>query len=415
MDTLLIHRSRFSATLGRCYHRRRKCFVASKGCGLRPCFKNIMDKGALCAATCGEGQAVKEPAESPEKHFFDVPFRGIIEQTIAGVFVIQDKIYKYVNSTFSSSLGRTPDEIIGAPLHAIIAPEGIEQADAVYERQMRSEIDHVRFCVHAVHKDGHIVYIDVHGSRLLYKGRVAIVGIGVDVSDRVLNETALRESQERLRELAAHINSMREEQRARFAREIHDGIGGMLTSIKMDITRILRRAHNEEQRTLCENLLQLTKETIDETRRISNELRPGVLDHLGLNAAIAEQLAQCQRRWGWECSLDVASGLAPLPECKSTAVYRIFQEALTNIARHADATQVVVRLRSDQRHFEMDICDNGCGIDLSSPKKDSIGLLSMAERAREIGGQLNVGHCSGGHGTELQLTVPLSGGEGHRD
>lgn len=358
---------------------------------------------------------MKEPAGSPDEYLRDVPFRGIIEQTIAGVFVIQDKAFKYVNSTLSSHLGRTPEEIIGQPLQAIIAPESLAQADRVYDLQMSGRVDHARFCVSAPHKDGHIVYIDVHGSRFMYRNRVAIIGISVDVTERVLKEAALRESQERLRDLAAYINSMREDLRARFAREIHDGIGGMLTSMKMDITRILRRAHNEDQRTLCENLLLLTKETINETRRISNELRPGVLDHLGLNAAIAEQLAQCERRWGWDCSLDVAPGLVSLPESKSTGAYRIFQEALTNIARHAAATQVVVRMRSDQGRFEMEICDNGCGIDLSLRKKDSIGLLSMAERAREIGGQLNVGPCSGGRGTQLKLTVPLSEGEGWRD
>lgn len=358
---------------------------------------------------------MNEPVGGPDDYLRDVPFRGIVEQTIAGVFVIQDKEYKYVNATFSSMLGRSPDEIIGQPLSAIIAPNGIDKADDVYERQMRGEIDQVRFCVAASHKDGHIVHVDVHGSRLVYKGRIAIVGISVDVSERVFKEAALRESQERLRELAAHINSMREDLRARFAREIHDGIGGMLTSIKMDITRILRRAHNDEQRTLCENLLHLTGETINETRRISNELRPGALDHLGLNTAIVEQLAQCERRWGWECSLDVAPGHIPLPESKSTAVYRIFQEALTNIARHADATQVVVRLRSDQHHFTMEICDNGCGIDLNFRKKDSIGLISMAERAREISGQLAVEPCAAGQGTQLKLTVPLLEGEEQRD
>jgi signal transduction histidine kinase len=240
---------------------------------------------------------------------------------------------------------------------------------------------------------------------MFYRGRPAVVGVGIDVTERLKRDEELRQSRAQLQELAAHINTVREEQRAKFARELHDVLGGMLTSIKMDVTRIARRAQTPELAGITSDLLALTQETIDTVRKISDELRPSVLDHLGLAAAIERELTLFAARHNMESALDTDGMVLRLGRERSTAIYRILQEALTNIARHAAATRVTVHLGWGEQALRMEVIDNGRGIDVAVNRIGSLGILSMTERARELGGTLDIGpHAAGG--TRLSLMVP---------
>ena len=176
--------------------------------------------------------------------------------------------------------------------------------------------------------------------------------------------------------------------------------------MKLDIQRINRRSDDPELKAIVADLLHLAQESIDTVRTISEDLRPGALDHLGLSAALQAMLRQFSERTEVASQLQAEGFDAQLSQARATAAYRICQEALTNIARHAGATQVVVRLASGEGCLTVEIEDNGCGLASLTPTGKSIGLVSMAERAREFGGNLASRPGAAG-GTCLILRLPL--------
>jgi PAS domain S-box-containing protein len=336
----------------------------------------------------------------------DIPFRGIVEQSLAGMYVIQDEVFQYVNATFAGMLGYTPDEMTGMHLRQAVMPEMQAETVANFHRRVSGEVPSIRYTTVGRHRSGEPVHLEVHGSSVLFRGRPAVVGVGVNVTEQLRQQEALRLSRERLRELAAYINTLREEQRSRIARELHDVVGGMLTSMKLDIQRINRRSDDPELKAIVADLLHLAQESIDTVRTISEDLRPGALDHLGLSAALQAMLRQFSERTEVASQLLADEFDAQLSQARATAAYRICQEALTNIARHAGATQVVVRLASGEGCLTVEIEDNGCGLSSLAPTGKSIGLVSMAERAREFGGNLASRPGTAG-GTCLVLRLPL--------
>lgn len=340
----------------------------------------------------------------------DIPFRGIVEQSLAGMYVIQDEVFVYVNATFAGMLGYTPEEMTGMHLQQAVYPDMQAATIANFHRRISGVEPSIRYITKGWHRNREPVYLEVHGSSLIYRGRPAVVGVGVNITEQLAQQEALRQSREQLRELAAHINRVREEQRARISRELHDVVGGMLTSIKLDIQRIKRRASDPHIEGIVADLLGLVQESIDVVRSISEDLRPGVLDHLGLQAALDSALQQFAKRTEIDCRLlDESHGL-PLSSAQATALYRIFQEALTNIARHAEASRVIVRMRAIAGNLELEIEDNGCGLTSLTPTGKSIGLLSMAERAREFGGALTSRPGLDG-GTCLVVSLPMEQSE----
>ena len=336
----------------------------------------------------------------------DIPFRGIVEQSLAGMYVIQDEVFQYVNATFAGMLGYTPDEMTGMHLRQAVMPKMQDETVANFHRRVSGEVPSIRYTTIGRHRSGESVHLEVHGSSVLYRGRPAVVGVGVNVTEQLRQQQALQQSRERLRELAAYINTMREEQRARIARELHDVVGGMLTSMKLDIQRINRRTDDPELKAIVADLLHLAQESIDTVRTISEDLRPGALDHLGLGAAVQAMLRQFSERTEVASQLLAEGFDVQLSQARATAAYRICQEALTNIARHAGATQVVVRLSSGAGWLTVEIEDNGRGLASLTPTGKSIGLVSMAERAREFGGSLASRPGTAG-GTCLILRLPL--------
>ena len=340
----------------------------------------------------------------------DIPFRGIVAQSLAGMYVIQDEVFQYVNATFAGMLGYTPEEMTGMHLRQAVVPALQDEAVANYHRRVSGQTPSIRYITSGQHKLGHPVHLEVHGSNLLYRGRPAVVGVGINITEQLKQQEELRQSRERLRELAAYINQVREEQRARISRELHDVVGGMLTSIKLDIQRIRRRNADAGIEGIVTGVLDLVQESIEVVRSISEDLRPGVLDHLGLQAALAAALRQFSERTEIACELQGDNVPMRVAPAKATAVYRICQEALTNIARHASASRVTVRIRCESRCLAIEIEDNGRGLPSLTPTGKSIGLLSMAERAREFGGSLSARAGDAG-GACLILQMPLEEGE----
>ena len=240
-----------------------------------------------------------------------------------------------------------------------------------------------------------------------------MIGGMTDVSERHRAEERLRDSEKQLRALTARIESLREEERTRISREIHDELGQMLTGLKMDLRWIEKRlgatAGSETMNPILDRLVsasELTDATITTVQKIASELRPGVLDNIGLATALQYEANQFQKRTGIACGVRLPDA-SNLPRTDAdTPLFRIFQETLTNVARHAQATSVDVELKVEPDEFVLEVRDNGKGItteDLANPK--SLGLLGMRERTSLLGGQISF-KAGAERGTVVTVRVP---------
>lgn len=233
----------------------------------------------------------------------------------------------------------------------------------------------------------------------------------VVVRTHQLEHTNMRllESQGELRRLLQELMQATEHERERIAREIHDQLGQMLTAIKMEVSRLRRRvvAGGAGADTKIDDISALLDETVTMVRRISADLRPGLLDDFGLAAAAEAHLAEFDKRTKIGCTFNVALDEAPLLPDTATAVFRILQESLTNVARHAEADHVTVDLRTDDHLLTLRVQDNGRGI---TPEEQSthrsLGLLGMRERAGQLGGSVELKGLPG-EGTIVVLQLPL--------
>ncbi|HVM47107.1 MAG TPA: PAS domain-containing protein [Candidatus Acidoferrum sp.] len=225
-----------------------------------------------------------------------------------------------------------------------------------------------------------------------------LVGGIRDITERRKAEEALKMSRRQLRALSARLQSAREEERASVAREIHDELGQMLTALKINLDWLERKIGEREQDRSLNPLLdriveceEMADAAIVTVQRIATELRPGMLDHLGLAAALQQEAAGFQKRSGITCEVQLPADAPKLPREVATAIFRIFQEALTNVARHAKATTVRARLEATAERVTLSMEDDGRGIrpeDVSGSR--SLGLLGMRERATVLGGDVAI-------------------------
>ena len=230
-----------------------------------------------------------------------------------------------------------------------------------------------------------------------------------EIAERKIAEERLRESEVQLRALAARLFSIREDERARIAREIHDELGQVLTGLKMDVMWLSKQLDNEHKPLLAriETMRQLIDSTVQVVRRISTGMRPEILDDMGLVAAIRWQSKEFQKRLGIRCRVELPGDQIHLGSELSTAVFRIFQEMLTNIARHAKAGSVTVKLNISEERLTLKVADDGVGMGESAPQaRASLGLLGMRERAQLFGGEVTF-QATPGHGTTVLLSIPL--------
>jgi two-component system, NarL family, sensor histidine kinase UhpB len=238
---------------------------------------------------------------------------------------------------------------------------------------------------------------------------IGICGIGRDVSERKRFEDELDSSLEKLRALTARIQAVREEERTLVARRIHDELGQSLTVLKIDLSFLLKKLP-EGLDDIAEQITQMSSLVDDNmslVRQIAVELRPGILDDLGLLAAIEWQAEEFQERTGTTCLVESNMEYRFLDPDASVGVFRIFQEALTNVARHAGATRVEISLSEQGRNLVLRVSDNGRGITRGQEGKiESLGILGMRERTHIMGGTLVI-VGEPGSGTTVTVSVPL--------
>ncbi len=204
----------------------------------------------------------------------DIPFEAIVEQSVAGIYVIQDDRFVYANATWAAIAGYTPEEVTGMPLARIVPPDFLDEVRRRVQARLSSKPASMHFITRGLHRDGHVVLVEVHGSRMDYRGRPAVIGVGVDVTERMHNEAELHRLLAQVQAFSSRTAAQLEAQRGAFAREVQEVLGGMLSSIRTDAARMLNSAPGGELQALTERLLALTQQTVDAVRHISEALRP---------------------------------------------------------------------------------------------------------------------------------------------
>jgi PAS domain S-box-containing protein len=234
-----------------------------------------------------------------------------------------------------------------------------------------------------------------------------------DGTERMALEQDLADAHDRMRALAAHLAEVAEQEKMRLSREIHDVLGQELTGLKLDLSWLTRRmAHVPDplREPLLKRLGTMASQIdgcVETVRRIATGLRPGVLDDLGLDEAIEWQAHEFQARAGIRVELSLPESELKLDRDRATALFRIFQELITNVARHSGATGVSVQLTPEAGWVMLEVSDNGRGItaaELSRP--NALGLLGMRERAAQFGGTLEI-QGTAGKGTRAVIRIPV--------
>jgi signal transduction histidine kinase len=264
-----------------------------------------------------------------------------------------------------------------------------------------------------IHPDGHVVSAE-HRRVPVYDslGRlIAVEGIARDITSVLESQQRLRDSETQMRQLAARVQTAREEERARVARELHDEVGQTLTALKLEIGRVQAELSADRMTpTLVDrmqSLIGLSDIGLAIVKRIATNLRPPTLDHLGLAEAIHWEALTFKARTGIRCHLRANKRRSALAAEQRTALFRIFQEALTNIVRHAQASAVNVSLTERVQQVELRISDNGRGIsDEQAANPRALGLIGMRERAALVGGEFRI-VGRGGKGTVVTVLLPV--------
>ena len=314
-----------------------------------------------------------------------------------------------VNDVWLETLGYAKEEVIGKWFGDFLHEDDKQRFAAQYSLFLiQGEIHDLEFRMRRKSGD----YIDIS-----FDGRIGKTEAGTfhqayclwrDVSLMRIAQTALIESEEKLRALTNYLQTALESERAHLAREIHDEFGQLLTGLKLDLAWCKRNSHDNIKLVRRYDLMNAyIDEAIKISRRLSSELRPGLLDDLGLIPAMEWYIGELRSRLDIDCQLLCPENEPNLTTSLKTTVFRIFQESLTNIARHAKATKAVVTLQFKTDSIQLEIVDDGIGIKLSEINNNrSLGLLGMQERARQIGGVVKIsGHND--QGTTVYACIPM--------
>ncbi len=338
-----------------------------------------------------EANAALQVSEKRYRELFENANDVVFTTDLAGEFTS-------VNRAGENLTGYGRDEVSSMNLTAFVAPEHLPVVRRMLERKLTGESEGTRYEIDIVTRDGRRIPMEVHTSLLYQDGRPAgIQGIARDVTERKQAEEALRGLNERL-----------EEEAKRIAHALHDEAGQLLGSVHLALEEFARELPPGARGRL-HTVKELLDQIEEELRRLSHELRPTVLDDLGLLPALEFLADRVAKRSGLVITVrgSTEGRLAPPVE---TALYRSVQEALTNVARHAQATQVHVEIRRGERSIQCSIRDDGVGFDVSGVQERrgdrGLGLIGIRERAGRLGGTLSI-RSTPGQGAEVLMTIPL--------
>jgi PAS domain S-box-containing protein len=340
--------------------------------------------------------------------------RAIFETAVDAIVTIDERgIIERANPATESLFGYTEAELAGKNVSILMPSPYRERHDgylAHYLQTGERRIIGIGREVVGQRKDGTVFPMELSVAEMHFGKRRMFTGVVRDISERKQAEAALRQSQNELRELSAYQERLKEEERKRIAQEIHDELGALLTGIKAHVSVSIDRTGKagEQPDPLLKEALGLADTAISSVRKVITDLRPSVLDQLGVWAALewyADQIAG-RSQVTCECVIDPEVQEIELNQERSTMLFRIVQEALTNVVRHAHASQATIQVEQVSDEIVVKVVDNGRGIDTDRLlNRESWGILGMYERARYFGGELRITGTPG-KGTEVALRLP---------
>jgi len=299
---------------------------------------------------------------------------------------------------------------------AVTHPEDVPRLEAEVADYIQRGVREFRQEYRLIRRDGEARWVEDRTRALCDAlGHVThFQGVIFDVTAQRQAAADLRASREELRALSQRMDQMREEERTRLAREIHDELGHVLTAVKLDVAWLMRHFARGKEALSDSHVMgrtQIVLDTLDRaihfTRDLSSRLRPGILDHLGIIPTLEWLVQDFQARSGLNCEFQCAMPECALGSAESTALFRIGQELLTNVARHAFATRVVMRLRLVEGGLLMEVTDNGRGISREQGESpNSLGLAGIRERVRALGGEFRI-TGQAGRSTRARVWIPL--------
>jgi PAS domain S-box-containing protein len=340
--------------------------------------------------------------------------RGILDSAMDAIITVDEQqAIVLFNSAAERMFGYGHEEMIGEPLGRLI-PERYREshvahvkafgATGVTSRRMGGQR-----IVTGRRRNGEEFPIDASISQLVEGGEKFYTVILRDVSERLRAEEALRQSKEELRELAAAVSTTREEEQSRIARELHDELAQAMSMLKMDVA-LLRGASPTEDADTLARLAKMERQidtTIRAMRRIAADLRPLTLDDLGVFPAIESLVHDFQQRTGIGIELAIANPTRQLSVAQATAVFRVVQESLTNVHKHARATHAEVSIGEEHDELVVTVADDGVGFPAAERRRTGgLGLMGVRERAYLLGGRCSIDSAPG-EGTEIEVRIPL--------
>jgi len=347
---------------------------------------------------------------------FEVRYPQLLENLCQEYFFYSynsEMQFTYISPSASSMLGYANTELVELGVLDDIVRYGPINSN---ENDLQPSYDEELLCryIEIVASDKSIRYIKLHEMPVCdMNGKfIAFDGMARDITEDKIRERHLKDSEQRLRELAAHLENVRENERASIARDIHDEIGGYLMALKMDIGLLNKKLVKADKLIVSrfQSMTQLLDVAIEATRRMITNLRPSVLDELGLLEALEWQLNVFSKRYNVGVMFNHDKDIDKLEFVNpsySVDVFRIFQEILNNIAKHANASMVTTFASLHGGYFILSVSDNGVGIpETGMKKRDAFGILGMQERAYKMGG--NIEFISEENiGTTVILQIPL--------
>lgn len=340
-------------------------------------------------------------------HQSEERLRTVMEKIPSGVGLVIDGKIEYSNPTLCNLTGFSANELAGKSPLDFIDPKDREKAKMRMEEVLNGG-EEFESEYSAIDRHGKNIPIEVDSRKIFLNNKIGILAIIRDISERKKADEALNKYHEQLQQLSSHLQSVREEERTRISREIHDELGQALSILLIDISWLgNHRPKKNELPKKLNAMSHLVESTIKKIQKISSELRPSVLDNLGLIAALEWQAKEFVKKTNIPCKVYFSNRSIKVNQEISTAIFRIFQEALTNVIRHAKATEVRASLVEKESRLLLEINDNGIGIserDVSNPK--SFGLLGIKERARSLNGDFEI-NGTPNKGTTLTVSIPL--------
>jgi PAS domain S-box-containing protein len=341
-------------------------------------------------------------------------FRGIAEAALVGIYVIQDDLFRYVNPAMARMFGYQRDELVGKiNVLDLIHPEDREGVALRIRQRFAGQMTETPHTARGVTRSGEIIHFESLARPVTYEGRPALSGTLVNVTRCVVAQEKIEKHRRQLQRLSTQLITAREAESKRISQELHDVIGQSLTAVSINLAQIKQDLTADAPAAVWERLSDseaLITGTLAQTRRLSSELRPIMLDDLGLIPTLRWYVYQFEKRLNIPTAFTFVGMLRHLSPGMETVVYRVAQEGLTNIARHARANEVKVILDCQPDRILLTIRDDGVGFDVhqlyqSQNADNYLGLLGIEERISLFAGVLHV-DSSPGKGTTLTVSLP---------